>query len=237
MDFISPGIAGGLSFLGQSSANRSNRREAEKNREWNERMAGSNYQRMMQDMEKAGLNPILGMSSGGSSVASSPPPTSQSTTEKGVGSALEARRLRADVANLEAMNQKIHSDTSLNEVSTRLNAQRILLDSITNASEVALRAAQASNLGVQGQYYGSQSRATDAKSAKDEATMPLFYLAGKATTSSSKWLERSFNELGSAVSGGYRDLRGSVKQIPKHASSLGKRISKFYHDNKRDSFE
>lgn len=192
LDFISPGIAGGLSFLGQSSANRANSREAQKTREWQEKMSGSNYQRMMKDMELAGLNPILGLSSGGSPVGGSPTATSQSTTEKGVSSALEARRLRADVANLEAMNKKIHSDTSLNEALTRVNAQRVLLDSITNASEVALRAAQASNLGVQSEYNRAQSdysraqtnysreqtAAVRASSSKAKATEPFYNFAG-----------------------------------------------------------
>lgn len=237
MDFISPGIAGGLGFLGQTSANRENRREAQRNRDWNERMAGSNYQRMMKDMESAGLNPILGLSSGGSAVPGGANANSQSSTEKGVGSALEARRLRADLANLEAMNKKINSDTSLNETNTRLNAQRILLDSITNASEVALRSAQAANLGAQVPYYGSQSRAIDARSAKDKATAPIFNLAAKASAGSAHWLQRSFDEVTGAIGSGYRDLRGGVSQIPKHASSVGKRVAKFYRANKRDSFE
>lgn len=207
LDFIAPGLAGGLSFLGQHAANRSNRREAAANREWMERMAGSNYQRMMRDMEAAGLNPILGMSSGGSPVGGVASPTSQSATEKGVGSALEARRLRADVANLEAMNKKINSDTSLNEVMSRLNAQRILLDSITNASEVALRSAQAQNLTSQIPYYGAQAEygrerasATRAESSKAKATEPLYDLGGKAAAGSAHWLQRSFDELTGSVS-------------------------------------
>lgn len=36
-----------------------NAAEAQKNRDWSERMEGTRYQRAMQDMEKAGLNPIL----------------------------------------------------------------------------------------------------------------------------------------------------------------------------------
>ena len=36
-----------------------NAAEAQKNRDWSERMEGTRYQRAMEDMEKAGLNPIL----------------------------------------------------------------------------------------------------------------------------------------------------------------------------------
>jgi hypothetical protein len=104
-----PAIAGGLGLIGQRNANRSNVEEATRNRDWQERMSNTSYQRAMSDMRAAGLNPMLAFMKGG---ASTPSGAQAANAQNELGtmatSAMDMRRMSAEY-------DKIRQDTRLSE--------------------------------------------------------------------------------------------------------------------------
>lgn len=119
-------LEGGLSYLGQSSANRANRSSAREQMAFQERMSNTAYQRAMSDLRKAGLNPILAGKFGGATAPTGAQSTAQNAMTGATGvtaRALEAKRLTSELSNLEALNAQIKSQTILNNSNSAKSAQ------------------------------------------------------------------------------------------------------------------
>lgn len=74
--------------MAQEDANKQNIALAKENREWQERMSNTAYQRGMADMREAGLNPMLAFQQGGASAPTSAAATVQAASATGLGSAI-----------------------------------------------------------------------------------------------------------------------------------------------------
>lgn len=102
-------VSSGLQAYGQAQANRANLRIAREQMAFQERMSSTAYQRGMDDMRRAGLNPILAYQQGGASA-----PGGQSATmanvlqgvDRGVSSAVQLLRFKKEMELLQAQIDK-----------------------------------------------------------------------------------------------------------------------------------
>lgn len=106
-------VLGGLfGMKGQSSANKTNERIARENREFQERMSNTAYQRSAKDLEKAGLNRILSLGSPASSPAGSTAQV-QSTTQALSNSAINLAGQVAAINKAEAETRSINQSVNI----------------------------------------------------------------------------------------------------------------------------
>ena len=108
----------GLSFYGQVLANRSNERNVKKQLEFQEKMYRHRYRYQMQDMRKAGLNPILAYSQGPPGAPSGAAARVENVfgdvdLGEGVSSAISAYRNTQEAQRVQASTQNINEDTKL----------------------------------------------------------------------------------------------------------------------------
>lgn len=128
----SAAIGGLASWWGQDDANKANRdiaretnmfsaQQAQMNRDFQERMSNTQWQRGVADMKAAGINPML-LASKGIGGASSPSGSSatgqsipmQSKTQAAVNSAMQASMIAANLENIRSQTAKSQSDAALN---------------------------------------------------------------------------------------------------------------------------
>lgn len=93
-------------------------REAEKNRDFQERMSSTAHQREVADLRLAGLNPILSAHRGASSPGGAVAPVSDigEGASRGIASALAVKQARANIALTEAQAQQSSAGAALANV-------------------------------------------------------------------------------------------------------------------------
>ena len=95
-------VAGGLSYLGQASANDANKSIAQDNNAWSAAQYASRYQTTVDDMQKAGLNPMLAYSQGGGSPPTAQQVQFQNALGSGVNTGMAAYTKQAELNQIKA---------------------------------------------------------------------------------------------------------------------------------------
>ncbi len=106
-------IAGGAALAGGYLANRSRRKEADKDRSFQERMRNTEWQAAVADMEKAGINPAVAYSQGGASSPSGAMAQQEDVVGPAVSSALQARHQREQFKLMEEQGKAAAASAAL----------------------------------------------------------------------------------------------------------------------------
>lgn len=135
-------ISGGLGLLGGMQSNKANAREADKNRQFQERMRATQYQTAVADLKAAGLNPMLAYTQGGAGTPSGSQAHAENAVSPAVSSAVAAANALASVGNMiadttnkEAQTENIKADTALKYTTEALyGAQKYLTNAQTSSA-------------------------------------------------------------------------------------------------------
>ena len=240
-DIASAAIGGGLSFLGTSSANSSNQAianqttqanavEAQKNRDFQERMRATQYQTAVQDLQSAGLNPMLAYSQGGAG-----------TPSGAVGYAAQAAPMQNAFQGVgQAISNVKPSEISQRVASTKLASEQEKLANANTAATEALAvkttqeaktnaAQELINLG-QLKVQKAQIAASNAQAARDVAqAKAIIEDTQKRTAMGNLWNVAS--DVTSAVRSKFQNLK-EYSQRNHTAESIRNDVRSVFGGNK-----
>lgn len=224
-DGMAGGLAGGvLSYLGTHESNIANSVAADKQMQFQREMDSTKYQRAVNDLERAGLNPMLAY---GNMAAGSPSGALGHAAQSALGSAVDAynkssstsaevdlkkeqeETAKATTEATFATADKLRQDTKTSaatEVNLAANTAKALQDARTGSAVEAREREQA-------RLARTQAAAVEDQRARDSATAPLYNILEKGT----QYIKDKAKEVSSAS----HAIRFGRKENPRSITIYG----------------
>lgn len=133
-----PLFGAAASVGGAALTNRANAREAQKNRDFQERMSSTAIRRQRDDMISAGINPAQAANAGGASTPGGAVAAVENPLSGGISNARETRMAQEQIKLLQSQREKLDVEKSKTSVegATAITQQKIVAEQLKQAEQL-----------------------------------------------------------------------------------------------------